>query len=257
VSARLAASILRNAVLAISLSLAVPALAQDLPDICSAPRSALTLGAPLTRAGSLLLHGLPLRIVALGSSSTAGVGASDAAHSYPAQLALELKRRFPRSAITVLNKGVSGEETQDMLARFDRDVLAQSPDLVIWQVGSNEILHKDGNLARFKREVLNGLARLKAAKIETVLMDAQYAPAILKNSEYPAFNDALRQIAHTANIALFDRFEAMRFWLASGHQKLSQMVSPDDVHMTDAGYHCVGRLLASLIASDLPTLASR
>ena len=60
--------------------------------------------------------------------------------SYPSRLAVELKALFPRVAITVLNRGVSGETARDMLARFDRDVIAEKPDLVLWQVGTNSVL---------------------------------------------------------------------------------------------------------------------
>jgi len=40
------------------------------------------------------------------------------AASYPARLEVELRSRFPGVAITVLNRGVNGEEAGDMLARF-------------------------------------------------------------------------------------------------------------------------------------------
>lgn len=254
-SARSARAIATTLALAL-LALPASARAQERTDECYAPPSVMALGAPLRHTGNRLLHGLPVKIVAIGSSSTAGTGASDAAHAYPQQLAAELARRFSGSAVTVLNKGVGGEETQDMLARFERDVIAEHPDLVVWQTGSNEILH-NGRPEAFRREVLDGLGRLKAAGIETILMDAQYAPRLLENPEYPVFNDILRGVARTSKVALLDRSEAMRFWLGAGRQTWSHMVGKDEVHMTDAGYHCIGRLLASLIVADLPQVAAR
>ena len=107
-------------------------------------------GAALHRAGGVtrfqvslpntaraIRRGAALVIVAIGSSSTQGVGASDQAHTYPALLAEELRRRWPRLAVTVVNKGVGGENAEQMLARFTRDVLPYHPQLVIWQTGSN------------------------------------------------------------------------------------------------------------------------
>jgi len=35
---------------------------------------------------------------------------------------------------------VAGEEAPQMLARFGRDVIAEKPDLVLWQVGSKRRL---------------------------------------------------------------------------------------------------------------------
>ena len=255
ISAR--SDIARTAALALVLLASLgSAHAEERTDECAAPASVMALGAPLRHTGDRLLHGLPLKIVAIGSSSTAGIGASDAAHAYPQQLAAELSRRFPNSAVTVLNKGISGEQTADMVARFGHDVIAEQPDLVIWQTGSNEIL-RNGDPGLFRDQVLDGIARLKAAGIEIILMDAQYAPRLLDNPQYPAFNDTLRGVARTAKVALLDRFEAMRFWLGPGREPWSRMVAMDQVHMTDAGYHCIGRLVASLIVADLPKVALR
>ena len=40
----------------------------------------------------------------------------------------------------MLNRGVNGEDAREMLARFDQSVIAESPDLVLWQVGTNALL---------------------------------------------------------------------------------------------------------------------
>ena len=104
---------------------------------CAAPRrrrDALPGVAPQYRPCHS--RGAALVIVAIGSSSTQGVGASDQAHTYPALLAEELRRRWPRLAVTVVNKGVGGENAEQMLARFTRDVLPYHPQLVIWQTGN-------------------------------------------------------------------------------------------------------------------------
>ena len=68
-----------------------------------------------------------MKIVAIGSSSTAGAGASTPRQSYPSRLAVELEAHFPAHPIAVINRGVNGEEAADMVARLDNDVLAKSP----------------------------------------------------------------------------------------------------------------------------------
>ena len=83
------------------------------------PSELTRLASPLARTAKHLASGEPLKIVAIGSSSTAGAGASSPAHSYPSRLAVELATLFPKQPITVVNRGVNGEETPDMLARFD------------------------------------------------------------------------------------------------------------------------------------------
>src|SRR5437868_1606592 len=57
---------------------------------------------PLTRVAVRLATGRPIRIVAIGSSSTYGAGASTRANSYPSRLQMELGRHFPDHPITVV-----------------------------------------------------------------------------------------------------------------------------------------------------------
>jgi acyl-CoA thioesterase I len=72
------------------------------------------------------------------------VGASDPAHTYPAQLEKRLHHRWPQLSVRVINRGVGGELVFQMLGRFERDVVPYHPQLVIWQTGSNYVLkHED------------------------------------------------------------------------------------------------------------------
>ncbi|PSJ19753.1 GDSL family lipase, partial [Halomonas sp. ND22Bw] len=82
-------------------------------------------------------------IVAFGSSSTEGSGASSPSTTYPAQLQRDLAARLGamgsvHSSVTVLNRGKGGDDSEAMARRLERDVLADKPDLVIWQTGSND-----------------------------------------------------------------------------------------------------------------------
>src|SRR5919199_1115885 len=128
---------------------------------CTAPDGVTRLKVTLPHTARAIRRGEALVIVAIGSSSTEGVGASDQEHTYPALLAEELRRRWPRLAVTVVNKGVGGENAQQMLARFTRDVLSYHPQLVIWQTGSNSVL-QSGNVRVYERAIREGIARLKA-----------------------------------------------------------------------------------------------
>ena len=86
----------------------------------------------------------PIRIVAMGSSSTAGRG--DVV-PYPHRLEMYLRGRFDQLGfhdrnIDVLNRGRGGQEAIEELDRFDTDIFAERPSLVIWQVGTNAVFHK-------------------------------------------------------------------------------------------------------------------
>ena len=109
---------------------------------CNVSLDQVRLANPLARFAQRLVSEEPITIVAIGSSSTAGAGASSAAASYPNRLAVELKQHFPNHSITVINRGVGGEEFGDMLKRFDTGVLAEHPDLVLWQLGTNSVIRR-------------------------------------------------------------------------------------------------------------------
>jgi len=214
---------------------------------CNAPAQFTRFDRPLVRTARRLAGGEPLTIVAVGSSSTAGAGASSPDASYPSRLAVELRRRFPVEAITVLNRGVNGDETQNMLARFANGVIAERPQLVLWQVGTNSVL-RDRPLKPHAVELRDGIGQLKAIDADVVLIDPQYAPKVLAKPETP---DMLEQIARTAkeeNVDLFQRFAVMRDWYEVQHLSFDTFVSPDGLHMNDWGYACVAKLLAGAVA---------
>ena len=213
---------------------------------CSAPRELTRFVHPLARTARRLASGAPLVIVAVGSSSTYGAGASSPAASYPSRLAVELKQRFPTRDITVLNRGVSGEETAQMLARFEAAVLAAHPDLVLWQVGTNSVM-RDHSLAAHAVLLREGLARLKEAGADVVLMDMQYVPKVLAKAETPGMENQLAIAAKQENVDLFERFAIMRNWYEVQHLPFDAFAAPDQLHMNDWGYDCVAKLLADAI----------
>jgi acyl-CoA thioesterase-1 len=214
---------------------------------CNTAAEFTHLDRPLLHTMRTLASSEPLTIVAIGSSSTAGAGASSSAASYPSRLAAELRQRFPNHDITVLNRGVNGEETDNMMARFAADVFAAHPQLVIWQVGTNSVL-RDRPLDTHSAQLHEGIDELKATGADVVLVDLQYSPAVIAKSET---SDMVEQIALTAkekNVDLFRRFAAMRDWRENRHLAFDTFVSPDGLHMNDWGYRCMAKLLGSAIA---------
>jgi acyl-CoA thioesterase-1 len=214
---------------------------------CSAPAELSQLNYPLRHSARRLANGEPLTIVAIGSSSTTGVGASSPAMSYPSRLAVELKRRFPGREITVLNRGVNGQETHEMVARFATDVIAAHPDLVLWQVGTNSVL-RDHPLRPHSVLLRDGIAQLKEAGTDVVLIDMQFVPRVIAKPETQGMEDQIALSAKEQSVDLFRRFALMRNWHEVQHIPFETFVSPDELHMNDWSYACVAKLLAAAIA---------
>ena len=214
---------------------------------CGAPAEVTHLTYPLRRTARRLASGEPLTIVAIGSSSTAGAGASSPAASYPSRLAVELKQRFPTHDITVLNRGVNGEVTEQMLDRFATGVIAAHPDLVLWQVGTNSVL-RDRPLRPHSVLLHEGIAQLKEAGADVILIDMQFAPRVLAKPETQGMEDQIAVAAKDEGVDLFRRFAVMRNWHEVQHIPFDAFVAPDALHMNDWGYGCVAKLLAAGIA---------
>ena len=82
-----------------------------------------------------------IKIVAIGSSSTAGRGGCGALSVTVGNVAAAT---IPRTAmIDVLNRGMGGQEAAKELSRFEPDVFAEAPSLVIWQVGTNAVFRNE------------------------------------------------------------------------------------------------------------------
>jgi lysophospholipase L1-like esterase len=226
-----------------------PTNAQTVPaaPACTAPADLTRLGQALAHTARRLSAGEPVTIVAVGSSSTAGAGASTPAKAYPAQLEAELKGRFPGIPIRVLNRGVNGEEASQMVARFESTVLSERPDLVLWQVGTNAVLrdHTTGEAPLIK----DGIQRLKAAGADIVLIDPQYAPKVITKPDAERMVALIGAEAKAGNIGLFQRFAIMRHWHEVEGASFETLFSPDGLHMNDWSYGCVARLLGIAIGN--------
>lgn len=213
---------------------------------CAVPDSFIAQNERLTRTARKLRTDMPIKIIAIGSSSTEGVGASMPDNAYPARLAEELERLWPQADVTVINRGIGGERNGQMLARFDKDIFAANPDLVIWQTGTNGALDND-KAESLREEVVYGVKRLQAAGIDVVLMSPQYAPSFNRQRRNLLHVEAIRSAGRETGVAIFRRFEIMQYWLSSGQMTLDEMLSPDGLHLNDLSYGCVANQMASLI----------
>jgi lysophospholipase L1-like esterase len=68
-------------------------------------------------------------IYCIGDSLT--YGWPDPCTTYPQALQTLLDSSHPHGALTVVNEGIGGNTTAQMLARFGADVVDQEPDVVI------------------------------------------------------------------------------------------------------------------------------
>jgi acyl-CoA thioesterase I len=215
-------------------------------ETCLAANSNLSLGVRLPRAEARLKSGEPLKIVAIGSSSTVGLWVLSSAATYPEVMRRELLRLQSNARIDVVNSGRVGDTIPDNLARFERDVFAFGPDLVVWQLGTNDVAwggHPDDQLSS---KVVQGVRALKASGADVILMDLQFSPMVLASSYYSKMQAIVSEVAQQEHVGLFSRFTLMHNSIDAGVPQ-GALVSFDGLHNSAEGYDCIGRALARAI----------
>lgn len=227
---------------------AFPALASSCPGQSVPAITSAGLADGLLRAGGA-------RIIAFGSSSTEGSGASDAAHNYPARLQARLRAALGPH-VTVINRGKGGEDAHNMIDRIATDAIADRPDLVIWQVGANATMRRM-DPAEFATFIRRGVTMLRRAGIDVVLMDNQRAPRIAAFPGNQRFDAILAEIAaSTPGVTLFSRGALMDGWAAAG-VPAEALLAADGLHHNDRGYGCIADTLADALLAGLPIRSAR
>jgi lysophospholipase L1-like esterase len=200
------------------------------------------LGYDLPNLAQHLSGAAPVRIVALGSSTTAGRGDVVA---YPYRLEALLRVQHQSPMIDVLNRGISGQEAPDEFDRLERDVIAENPCLVIWQFGTNSVWQSPAghppSLSDTIAAVKKGIIRLRqVGTTDIILMDVQYAPAMLTPAKIDATHamaSAIGKLAGELDVNLFRRFDMMKAWYEVEQISFDQIVDPkDDARLHDSDW---------------------
>jgi lysophospholipase L1-like esterase len=214
---------------------------------CTAPFLALVAG---------LLFSLPLpaqtavpqnspqagqKIAFLGDSITQFGGDHPFGYLHLVESAFKQQNR----PIVVIEAGVSGNTSQDMLARLKRDVLDQKPDWMTLSCGVNDVWHGAQGVAldQYKINITSIVDQVTAAGIKvmvltsTMIGEDQPNP---NNQKLIAYNDFLRQLAKERNLPLADLNAEMQAEIAQAHQELKvpnsgNLLTIDGVHMNGPG----------------------
>jgi lysophospholipase L1-like esterase len=224
----------------------------DAPRPCDPNLDLVRFKHSLPHLAAALKHERKIRIVAIGSSSTAGEG--DIV-PYPSRLELSLRGRFHHRMIDVLNRGISGQEAPSELSRFEPDVFDESPSLVIWQVGTNAVFRqKEFNFDDVAAAIVSGLDWLAGLEADVVLMDPQYTTAVVTPADQlTRAEDMVARIsaaADNAGVNLLPRFALIPHWVRNDGIPLDDLVrldDPDKLHMSDWATNCMSMALFQAI----------
>jgi acyl-CoA thioesterase I len=227
-------------------------LPSSLPALSPDCRSKKIAGAlytrPLRSTISAMRTKSSIKVLAVGSSSTAGVGASKPSATYVARLENSLEGTVFGADFDVVGRGLSGEVAEGQSGRMKREVEEHKPDLVIWQVGTNDaIRHVD--LESFRNCLRRTLAWLNEQKIDVVLVDPQYGDALTSDAYYEQVVHTIAEVAREARVLLVDRFEAMKE--IAKERGDTFYLSSDNLHLNDTGHRCMAEQMARAIVEGI------
>ncbi|MBR0672981.1 SGNH/GDSL hydrolase family protein [Neoroseomonas soli] len=233
----------RALLLLLGLCLGLPAAAGEAPG-CGAPTEYLQ-STPLPATATGLSTGL-LRILAVGTSSITGAGASSPAAAWPARFEALLRERRPDLDLRIEVRGGRGSTAADQW-RMIEDALRAGPlDLVIWQAGMTEAV-RGQPIDDLSAILADGLDRLHARGVDAVVMGIQFSRFLRANAEVDPYRDALRVTAASHNAAFISRYDIMRAWAEAGTVDVERAPRDRRPAEIDKLNDCLARALGAFV----------
>jgi lysophospholipase L1-like esterase len=215
-------------------------------------------------------------IVAFGDSTTAPRGKL----MVYARI-LQDSLRSKTKSIRVINSGVGGNTTAMGRARFEKDVLAKSPDLVIIGFGINDSAvdvwktppETKPRVAQdeYENNLRYFVQTLKNKKSQVILMTPnalRWTPVLKQTYGKPPYNpddpdgfnlylrnyaESARKIARDAGIGLVDAYAAFSAYGIQPGCAIDDLL-PDGMHPNDRGHRIVADLLIKAVIAANPDI---
>ncbi|MDO4575687.1 MAG: GDSL-type esterase/lipase family protein [Planctomycetia bacterium] len=140
--------------------------------------------------------------------------------------------------------GISGNESEQMLARIQRDVIDKQPQWMTFKVGGNDVWHKSHTLEEFQKNVLAVVDKVSAAGIQILLITQT---PLGENADDPRnirlapYNDFLRKLAKERGFLLADANAEMQNALSDRKPEEPNRLTTDGVHLNDWGNRLMAR----------------
>jgi len=160
---------------------------------------------------------------------------------------------YPAQSFQVVNAGVSGNRSNDMATRFEKDVLEAKPDLITISVGMDDVKdglldnHPDGDgsqgvpLDAFRKNLEAMVGQGMAAGARVVILSGTPLGEDLDspmNAKAKSFNNALRDVAREHHLIFVDYQKPFQALIAAYRKTTGAsdlLLTVDGIHMNDQG----------------------
>jgi acyl-CoA thioesterase-1 len=211
---------------------------------CQIGNESIVEQSPLPNVAAALQKRQNIRILAIGSSSPSGRRGARIGGGQGEQIRDILQNAIKGLDVVMVNRGVSGELSAQAASRIRNEVALQDPDLVLWQVGTNDALAYVP-LDELEATIVETIHWLREHKVDVVLAGLQYVDRMSQDDHYKAVRELLRKIAAKENVMIVRRYEAQQF-LQKAENSGGGLV-PDEFQSSEAGYACLSQYMARAI----------
>jgi lysophospholipase L1-like esterase len=202
--------------------------------------------APLPNSALALQKRGQVKILAIGASSAAVLGLGHEGN--PPLLEQILEHNIKGLDVEIINRGVSGELAEAAAQRLKIEVALNQPDLVLWQVGTNDAFAQVP-VEDFERSVKEAVRWLKEHNVDVILVGLHYMKQLVKNEHYQAIRKSLQRITAEENVLRITRYEAME--VLARTMRENGRPEQRDFGLTEQGYNCMAQYVARAIAVGL------
>jgi acyl-CoA thioesterase-1 len=197
---------------------------------------------PLPNVAVALRDHKRIKILAIGASALAGGRSNRGGHTGETRKILQ--QAIKGLDVIMINRGVSGELAAQAAERMKTEVALTEPDLVLWQVGTNDALAYVA-IDELQSTVVSTIRWLKEHKVDVVLVGLQYVDRMEQDDNYKAVREMLRKTAADENVMIVRRYEAQR--LLAQAEISGGGLYPDEFARSEAGYVCLSQYVARAI----------
>ena len=189
-----------------------------------------------------LAAGEDLKIAALGDSLTYGWMVEK---GYLAHLKDLLMIHYPRSVVSIINRGIPGDTAAGGLHRLQRDVLDQYPDTVFIQFGLNDAF-SGCSVKEYAQNILGIIGGIKQNISAEILLMTSSALEGRDRQLAGKYYAALQKIAADENIPIALVHAYWEKKIAEG-TAFEDLVQYDRVHPTAEGYRLMAEAIMQLL----------
>lgn len=181
-----------------------------------------------------------------GDSITHGAKHTHGYRSYPEVFQERIRWEMGRMRDIVINTGISGNATKNILDDFDWRIAQFSPNMVSVMIGTNDCARNNMNTGLFRKNVRELVTRIRSIEAIPVL----HTPNIIildkspERKTFPDYVPVLRELVTEENVVLVDNY---LYWQRATQDKTAEFIFKnwlnDPLHPNQTGHQEIARLM--------------